>query len=288
MTNAAERATDLLIHRITEGLDPERERELNELLAQCPEIDAESFELAAAAIELTVTETSEPLPSTLRTRVSAQALEYYAPGRSHSTQPAAQGAKDDAGGQVVPFRPSQAQPEQRPNPMSWLGWIAAAATLVFALTFWPRAEAPVNIVESPPVVVPTEQTATEARDVLIAEATDLVQLSWTATEDPAAAGAGGEVVWSTDQQKGFMSFSGLPVNDPAVEQYQLWIFDTEQDARYPVDGGIFDIAASGETVIEIDAKLAITEPTLFAITIEKPGGVVVSSRERLPLLAQVG
>ena len=35
-------------------------------------------------------------------------------------------------------------------------------------------------------------------------------------------------------------------------------------------------------------EVAGGEPGKFAITIEKPGGVVVSSRERLPLLAKVG
>ena len=84
-----------------------------------------------------------------------------------------------------------------------------------------------------------------------------------------------------------MRFNGLPVNDPAVEQYQLWIFDAQQDQRYPVDGGVFDVTSAAETVVQIDPKLRIVEPTLFAITIEKPGGVVVSSRERLPLLAKV-
>ena len=37
----------------------------------------------------------------------------------------------------------------------------------------------------------------------------------------------------------------------------------------------------------IQAKLHVEEVYMFAITIEKPGGVVVSSRERLPLLAKV-
>ena len=41
-------------------------------------------------------------------------------------------------------------------------------------------------------------------------------------------------------------------------------------------------------LIPIEVKLPVVEPTLFANTIEKPGGVVVSSRERLPLLAKVG
>ncbi len=42
-----------------------------------------------------------------------------------------------------------------------------------------------------------------------------------------------------------------------------------------------------EVVVPIAAKLDVARPYMFAITIEKPGGVVVSSRKRLPLLAKV-
>ena len=118
-------------------------------------------------------------------------------------------------------------------------------------------------------------------------AADAVEIAWSVTEDPAAAGAGGDVLWSTARQAGFMRFRGLPVNDPAVSQYQLWIFDAKQDERYPIDGGVFDVTEDGEVVVPIEAKIAVVEPTLFAITIEKPGGVVVSSRERLVLAAAV-
>ena len=45
--------------------------------------------------------------------------------------------------------------------------------------------------------------------------------------------------------------------------------------------------ADGAVCVPIDARLPIGKPTLFAITVEKPGGVVVSKRERLPLLAKV-
>ena len=55
----------------------------------------------------------------------------------------------------------------------------------------------------------------------------------------------------------------------------------------PVDGGVFDVDSSGSVTIPIDAKLKVDSPYLFAITVEKPGGVVVSSRERLALVAPV-
>jgi anti-sigma-K factor RskA len=97
---------------------------------------------------------------------------------------------------------------------------------------------------------------------------------------------GGEVVWSTAKQQGFMTFEGLPPNDPTKEQYQLWIFDPSQSDKTPIDGGVFDVASTGEVIVPIDPKLRPAGPVMFAITIEKPGGSVVSSRERLVLIAK--
>lgn len=80
-----------------------------------------------------------------------------------------------------------------------------------------------------------------------------------------------------------MIFRDLPHNDPRVNQYQLWIFDAtraEWEAK-PVDGGVFDVVEGREVVVPIDAKLDVREPKLFAVTLEAPGGVVVSKREHL-------
>jgi len=51
---------------------------------------------------------------------------------------------------------------------------------------------------------------------------------------------------------------------------------------------VFDVSADGEVRVAIDAKLEVGEPYMFAITLEKPGGVVVSSRDRLALVATIG
>ena len=51
---------------------------------------------------------------------------------------------------------------------------------------------------------------------------------------------------------------------------------------------LFDIAStSGEIVVPIDAKLGVLEPQAFAITLEQPGGVVVSDGPLL-VVAAVG
>ncbi|MCZ8131167.1 MAG: hypothetical protein O9284_07665 [Steroidobacteraceae bacterium] len=106
---------------------------------------------------------------------------------------------------------------------------------------------------------------------------------------PDAAGrrVSGEVIWDGVTQRGYMRFAGLRPNDRLLEQYQLWIFDAERDERYPVDGGVFDVDATGEVVIPIRAKLGVGRPVLFAVTVERRGGVVVSARERIAALARV-
>jgi len=77
------------------------------------------------------------------------------------------------------------------------------------------------------------------------------------------------------------------VNDTTKETYQLWIFDKTQDPATPIDGGTFDIKSGGEVVIPVNAKLKAKGPQMFAITIEKPGGVVVSKRGKIAALAKV-
>ena len=77
------------------------------------------------------------------------------------------------------------------------------------------------------------------------------------------------------------------MNDKTKETYQLWIFDKTQDAKTPIDGGTFDVNSDGEVVIPINAKLKAQEPAMFAITMEKAGGVVVSDRKKIAALAKV-
>jgi hypothetical protein len=45
--------------------------------------------------------------------------------------------------------------------------------------------------------------------------------------------------------------------------------------------------ADGEVIIPINAKLKARKPAMFAVTVEKPGGVVVSDRKNIVALAKV-
>jgi anti-sigma-K factor RskA len=99
----------------------------------------------------------------------------------------------------------------------------------------------------------------------------------------------GDVVWDPATQRGYMHFSGLAANDPSIHQYQIWIFDGSRDKRYPVDGGVFDVPANtNEVIIPIRATLMVRKPAAFAVTVEKPGGTVVSGREHIVALGAAG
>jgi hypothetical protein len=95
-------------------------------------------------------------------------------------------------------------------------------------------------------------------------------------------------VWDAASQTGYMRFVNLRRNEPNVEQYQLWIFDAVRNQLYPVDGGVFDVSTrDGEQIIRIHAKLRVQVPLMFAVTVEHPGGVVVSDRSRIAAIATV-
>ena len=88
-------------------------------------------------------------------------------------------------------------------------------------------------------------------------------------------------------QEGYLRFTNLPKNDTGVYTYQLWIFDENQDPKTPIDGGIFDVNAEGEIIVPITAKLRARGAKAFAITMEKPGGVMVSDRSKIVTLGSV-
>lgn len=241
---------DLAVALCTTGLDAGGERAL---LIQTQPQDLLEFEWAVAAIHLSQLEGIQKAPMQLR-RGLLPLGESLVPRMSTGARA---------------LNPARAP---RNLPRSFIGVVLVAA-LFLLLLFW---------LQPPAATDPFEQ-----RQSLVASAADLVRYGWTRTEDPAAVAASGDVVWSAAKQEGYMRFEGLEINDPSSQQYQLWIFDkarAEWEAR-PVDGGVFDVGAA-EVVIPIDPKLRVSEGVLFAVTLEVPGGVVVSERERLVLLAQ--
>jgi hypothetical protein len=140
--------------------------------------------------------------------------------------------------------------------------------------------------ERPSERAPEVEPAAVQREHLLANNPYVLRRPWRAGNDAAGFAVSGDIVWDPRSQTGFMRFVGLRRNEPNAEQYQLWIFDARRDERYPVDGGVFNISGAKQgDVIPIKAALGVGVPLKFAVTIEKPGGVVVSDRSRIAALA---
>lgn len=165
---------------------------------------------------------------------------------------------------------------------SWVGWCVAACLAVVCINLW---FAETRDSQSPVAAIVTSERSAQQ---WMRSHPKAINLKWE-IKDPSMVVSEtqpGGLVWDAGSQSGFMSFKALPVNDAAVQQYQLWIIDPKRDDE-PIDGGVFDIVRAGESIVPILAKLDVIEPVGFAVTVEKPGGVVVSDQSRLPLLAMV-
>ena len=209
----------------------------------------ESLALTAAAVALALGTAGkiEPLPDSLRGKLETDAGRHFASPLFVATQP-------------------------RPTAKAWryvaaAGWLSAAASWFLVAT----------------LIRPTPNSL-DKPDVRVEP------VGWTAplkaSDHPLARNARGELVWNQASQKGTLRLNGLAGLDPKNGIYQLWIFDAKRDPRYPIDGGTFLVSNSSTiTVVPVRATLPVSEPTLFAITLEPPGGVVVSDRQRIMLTA---
>lgn len=273
--------TDLLILRATDGLDADQQQQFDQFVSEHPErnrieLEAEKYELTAAAIDLGIenvnSESSQnsqnEMPAALRQKVLEGAKRHFESGSEESSGAPILTPKLEGG---LTSREA-------------LAWLAAAAAVVLLLTGWnPFGQAAAPVADnSPGQMTPTIEE--EFADFVSGELADLIRIPWTQNQ---GSNASGEVAWRDSSQSGFMVFNGLKPNNPAQSQYQLWIFDANTGDDFPVDGGVFDIAAGMETIVPIDARIPVNDTVMFAITEEKPGGVVVSDRKRLPLLAKV-
>jgi len=276
VSRLTDRQQELLADRALTGLGEAEARELEGLGSA----GDDSFDLAAAAAALAALGTGEPLPEALSAKVLEGARRSRAGGRGAVTPPVG------ATGPTRSDGPAATRARRRWGLGSSAGWIAAAAAMVVAVLAWSRPPRVVEKLVTVEVAAPPPRppTPAERRAALLARAGDARTVGWSTTPDPAARGATGDVVWSEAEQQGYMRIRGLAANDPARVQYQLWIFDGRRDQAHPVDGGVFDVQ-DGEVIVPIRAAIRVFDPRLFAVTVERPGGVVVSKRERIVLTA---
>lgn len=296
MEKDKERMLELLADQTLFGLTEEETAELENFKNRFPEFkDDRSFEMAAAAINLIDLKVEDALPANLQTKLEMRAEEFVgAPTKARQfanveNNQTAELPQDAFARSIDEFVPAKTSIRQ------WLGWaVAAAACVALAINLWlTRVQPQPEIAKNPeaarmPEIIKTptpELTAAQKREQLIASAPDVIQKNWTSPKDKEK--ILGDIVWSNSQQKGFMRLRGLPVNDPNQATYQLWIADAARAEKKALSGGVFDVNETGEVVIPIEAELKVKSPKEFNITREKPGGVVVSSPERIVAIAKI-
>ncbi|MFN9786883.1 MAG: anti-sigma factor domain-containing protein [Planctomycetia bacterium] len=252
---------ELMYERAMHGLAPEAEREFERRAAQHPDLDVDCYERAAAALWLESSDGRvQSMPADLKARIASSAsIPRPAAAPRAAATPAATRMPNAAAARAGWF--------------AWSGWAAAALLLALLMV---RGGEPGAEATSP----------AELRAALVAGDPAAATLAWSATDDPAGRGVSGDIVWSDAGQAGCMRLRGLPRNDPSSSQYQLWIFDAARPDATPVDGGVFDIAVDGEVLVPVKPRLKVDRATLFAVTAEPAGGVVVSSREHIVALAK--
>ncbi|MBK7391707.1 MAG: anti-sigma factor [Chloracidobacterium sp.] len=273
---------DLLTKKAIYGLDAAEQDQLDAMDPGNAELEFNSLEMAAAAISLMGAD-NDPMPASLRSKIIADANAFVVEQNELTVAWPPAAAENDKGYVV--------DREERSSG-SWLGWLgwasAAVACIALALNLWFTRVQPVEVAGTkPPIETPRVLSTAELREEMLKAATDTIRASWAVGNVKNLTQIVGDVVWSDQKQTGYMRFKGLPVNDPTKEQYQLWIFDKNQDKATPIDGGVFNVNAEGEVIVPINAKIAASAPEMFAITVERPGGVVVSKRDKIAALAKV-
>jgi anti-sigma-K factor RskA len=248
-----ERLAELSIADALGDLSDAEHREYLELRMRHPDFDDALSERAAAAAVSAAIGEGEPLPDDVAANLVGAGERYLSQQRS-----------------------TAGVPVKRKSQVVRRSLLALAAAVVLGVGLW----------WAKGMQGPSSPSAQRA--ALLASGHRLVRSSWSAGGDASGATIQGDIVWDPQTQTGFMRFVGLRVNAPSREQYQLWIFDADRDERYPVDGGVFDVSSNGEVIVPINARLRVYKATLFAVTVEKPGGVVVSSREHIAAIAKVG
>jgi anti-sigma-K factor RskA len=112
------------------------------------------------------------------------------------------------------------------------------------------------------------------REQLLASAPDVLHLQLVSNDGRAVARQpGGDVVWSSGRQIGYLRLQGLMNNDPPQRQYQLWIIGGDASNNEMINGGVFFVDRStGELILPIQADHFVQQPKMFVVSVEPLGG----------------
>lgn len=295
------RIEQLLIERATSGLDAASEADLKLLLQRTNTAFDESYELAAAAADVALNPPAPKaaLPAELQQRILAagdQWLARRAAGEADAVEYDA--LPTDIAEPLARITPRLAEQRTAGSVVrQYGGWLAAAACLGLAVLVTLRrdgAEAlPGQQIASGGQTIKNAAKTIEdqVRSLLGDASTVVVSLLSDGDASTKAADLIGpptpaaQVIWSAEQQQGFVRISGLPPIERPGDQYQLWVFDTLRGGDTAIPLGVFDVKNADQvTLVPITTPLKIGHAATFAITVERAGGSLQPSPNSLVVI----
>ena len=272
-----DRLLELLAERALDGLDADQQHELESLLQAQPDFDAECLDRTAALLDRAAAAgDTEPLPEHLKDRILANPwLEHPAAARGLEAPATLKAASSG---------------RSRMRPREAFAWLAAAACLLLAVFAWYTRPTPAPPQKSPavanseppatpprgdtPAPSPATLTVAQQREQLLASAPDVLHVQLVSNDSGAVAiKPGGDIVWSSGRQMGYLRLQGLASNDPAQRQYQLWIIGGDASSNELINGGMFFVDRNtGELTVPIHADHFVQLPKMFLVSVEPLGG----------------
>ncbi len=282
-----DRLLELLAERALVGLDAVQQHELDSLLQTHPDFDAECLDRTAALLDRAAAAgDTEPLPQSLQDRIRADSrlgLQTRPSAGDGSGDPSYEGARAQTVGAAARVAP-------RVHRREVVAWLAAAACLLLAVFAWytrptlpPPQDSPTIANSEPPatpstvdtpVPTPTTLTIAQLRAQLLASAPDVLHLQLVSHDSGAVAREpGGDIVWSSGRQMGYLRLQGLVNDELPQRQYQLWIIGCDTSSNEVINGGMFHVDRStGELVLPIQADHFVQQPMMFIVSVEPLGG----------------
>ena len=252
----------------------DRDRKADAALGEIDSIPGESDEsyaIAAAAVAAAHVKADAALPPHLAARIAADADAFFARD-GHGTSTTA------AGAQVIVMPVAAGEPSARVDYARWGGWIAAAACLVIVVTQSIGLRA---------------SNATGAANALndASTATDRIALHAVKGAPFGAIDAAADVTWNAHTRRGTLYPRGLPPNR-AGEAYEAWIATRSPQGEALVPIGYFAVSGGARSPaaaeVLVQSPIAIDTPERVVITIERPGGVLVSPSATIVLEGAFG
>jgi anti-sigma-K factor RskA len=263
---------ELLAEQAITGLTAAEMIELKSLLEANPDFDSAALDRTAAMLDIAASaDDIKPLPDHLRARILAL---------------------DPSESETICSRTHVAQSR---NGIHWrevVAWITAAACLLLAVIAWSRwpATSPTSgSYLDPPVLagkntalpLPNEDdvvqpnakpTISQLREQLLNSAPDVLLLQLVS--DNGGGESGGDIVWSSGRQIGYLRLKGAAGDNPAQQrQYQVWIVGSDVSGNEIINGGVFAVnRTTGELILPIEADQFVQQPKMFFVSVEPPGG----------------